>query len=429
MKSRTIPLERIAFFLLWLFVFNLSFDKVFFIPELGRISRLLGMMSAAACVGAVLVERKLRRPLWPHWTMACFAGWAALSYFWTTTPLLTAIRAREYAQLVVLVLLVWQLAGSRPRQRMLLEAFVLGSIVPSLTTIANYFLDQPALNSRGLALPGRYSAFGKDVNHLAFLLVLAIVIAVYLNATERRTLTIWMYRLHFGICLWAVVLTGSRGGFVVALGATCFLVLAYWRLPFRRRTAELLLAGCQIAIVAFLVPEKNFLRLAGVGSELWQTVEHRGRARSKPAPLADGEAARTPKPPGTLGGRTLIWAFALRLYGERPFWGWGAGAFKEISASHFGRVTVARSAFLSVLVGLGPIGLFLFSSTILGFHLGVLRLPGLERAFWGALLLCCLLGLALLRWDTGRTPWVLFGLSAAWAAARPRSEAPTTDRS
>jgi len=61
--------------------------------------------------------------------------WAALSYFWSIDPDMTAVRIGSYVQLFFMVWMIWEFASTDERQVSLFAAYVLGTYVSALSII------------------------------------------------------------------------------------------------------------------------------------------------------------------------------------------------------------------------------------------------------------------------------------------------------
>ena len=130
-------MRRIAWFLLLLFAFAVPWEYSLDLGEpLGNIARILGLLLILAAVPAVLQAGRLRTPGPLQWIVLAFYLWFCCTYFWTIDPLATLEKMRSYIQEMMIVWLVWEFAESPRDLRSLLRAFIAGSYVLAVLTVA-----------------------------------------------------------------------------------------------------------------------------------------------------------------------------------------------------------------------------------------------------------------------------------------------------
>jgi len=199
------------------------------------------------------------------------------------------------------------------------------------------------LGSVSLVIPGvlsghagqeRYSveSLSYDANDIALLQVMAIPLILYLYATSGRYGR-WMSAGMLILCLYGIILTQSRGGF---LGLVVVGGLIVWRSSMRRA------AKVRIVVLGVLV----FGILAGTA---WKE-----RILTMWDPQTEYDQ--------TAGGRTDLWKSSLVLLAKRP---WGVGIDNFVTAeglSHggFGKWSAPHNTFFQIAVELGVVGLAIF---------------------------------------------------------------------
>ena len=207
-------MRRIAWFLLLLFAFAIPWEYSLDLGEpLGNIARLVGLLLLLAAIPAVLQAGRLRAPGPMQWLVLALYLWFCCTYFWTIEPLATLAKLRGYFQEMMIVWLVWEFAESAGDLRALLRAYVAGSWVLAMLTVANF------ATAEAIAGQIRFVAEGQDPNDVARFLDLGFPLAALLLNSERR----WPWRLlaagYLPLGLVAVLLTASRGGFLAAIVA------------------------------------------------------------------------------------------------------------------------------------------------------------------------------------------------------------------
>jgi O-antigen ligase len=342
-------------------------------------------------------------------TMLLFVAWAVLSFAWAEDGGAVLSSVFRYALAVILVLVVYT-AVQRERDVMfIVVALVLGAFCAGV-----YGLLNPPQAQFGQIQ--RVSGTLGNPNELASALVLGIGLSGGLAAVAKNALTRAAAIGIGGVCLLALLLTGSRGG-LIALGAmlVASVILARGRrLALTMVTLTVLLAGIGWLVMA--APRENRERLLH---------------------------------PGSGSGRTDIWTVGSRMVNANPVKGVGAGNF-SVSSIHYllqpgslpnsqyiaDSPKVAENMYLEVLAELGIVGAILFV-TIIVFGLGcsieaLSRYRKLGARHMQALTLAISVSLiGLLAADVfaaeeyARELWLLVGLGPALLAIAKRMEADT----
>jgi O-antigen ligase len=372
-------MRRIAWGLLLLFAFTIPWEYSLDLGEpLGNIARIVGLLLLLAAIPAILQGRRLRTPGPMQWAVLAFYLWFCCTYFWTIEPQATFRFLRAGFQATMVVWLVWEFAESPEDLRALLRAYVAGSWVLAVLTMAN-LASVEAIAAGQI----RFVAAGQDPNDVARFLDLGFPLAALLLNSESR----WPGRLlalgYLPLGLVAMVMTASRGGFLAGMVALagCVLLLS-------RSHAKSVLIG------VFALPV--------IAAALWFTVPHETfeRLSTIPAQLQNGD----------LNQRLNIWTAGWHAFVRAPFFGTGAGSF--VSAAGLAPLDTAHNTALSIAVNGGLIGLFL--------AVGILALTA-----WSSIethgSVCVAMITALLVWMTtslvatveaSRTTWLLLALIA-----------------
>jgi O-antigen ligase len=382
-------MNRLAFGALWVQVFILpwelfrTFQQTADLPRIGSLGRVVGIVLVPLVVLDVLDRGGRVRPLSLfHVVTAAFVWWAGMSLFWSLDPEETWEKLWTYAQLAVLIWLIWELARTEERQMSLLQAYVLGAYVSAIDTLAQ-FLEGP------LDDPTRFAATGFNPNDLGFVLVLAIPMAWYLALARRGKVATWLNLLYLPIGMGAVLLTASRGAFIPAIATLLIIPLTLPGRSWPMKGAICCLLVASGLWLQSLIPEYSWERLAN----------------------ATGEVES-----GDFSSRAPIWRAGLRVFEEHPILGVGAGAFGAAVEPILGEARAPHQTFLSVLVGQGLIGLLLFLAMFVVVIAPVRWMPSLPRAFWSILLLTLAIGLQPRTWDYRKPLWFILGMLAAQAA-------------
>lgn len=388
---------RLAFLLLWIFVFSIPIERSIQIPGLGTVSKLAGIIAMGAGVVAIALDGRIRVPGIVHVLLGAFVAWSALTLRWTISTPRTEERIGTYTQLLCLALLVWQLAPEPSQVLALLDAFMLGCFATAFDTVGRFLSGQQTFYER-------YATAGFDPNDLALMLALSLPVAYYLTL-RRETKLRWLYLFQIAIVAGAIFLTASRGGVIAMAVGLSIVVWTLPMLPARGRAALILAMVITGSAAAALIPASSWKRIATLGSEISE---------------------------GTLNSRTMLWHTGLAAFGNSAFQGVGSGAFPEVIEPILGRPTnftpVAHNSYISVLVETGIVGFACFFSAIAFLAVQAFRMPWLERRFWLTLLAAWAIGVASLTWEHRKPTWLLLALLAAHAGALKRATVAVSQR-
>lgn len=386
-RSQTGFVERAAWVVLWIFVFSIPLEKTVWVPGIGTIARLLGILAFAAGAVAVVRRGRLRRPNLALLLAALFVLWTALTYFWSLAPALTAAQSFTFAQLLAMLWLIWELCRGPQRQAQLMQAYVGGTVLASLDTLIRYAQGQQTYYRR-------YAATGFEPNEFGLTVALSIPLALYLAGQARGWMR-WAYRGAVVMAISAVYLTASRTALIATFIAFGFMVLT-WRTSERsqRVSCAVLFALLILGLVRF-APTASRQRLATIPTELTQ---------------------------GTLHNRTQIWKAGLKVLRRHAILGVGSGAYPEAVRPALGTPSVpghryvAHNTFLSVLVECGAIGFAIYALLLGVLVTFVWMMPSAERALWLVMLAVWAAGVSTLTWEQRKPGWLLFALiTTGWA--------------
>jgi O-antigen ligase len=372
-------MRKAAWVLLLLFAFTIPWEYSLELGEpLGNIARLIGVLLLLVAIPAVLQAGRLRTPGPMQWLALAFYLWFCCTYFWTIEPLATLAKLRAGCQEMMVVWLVWEFAESAGDLRALLRAYVAGSWVLALLTVANLASADAIANGQI-----RFAAVGQDPNDVARFLDLGFPLAALLLNSEVR----WPWRLlaagYLPLGLVGVLLTASRGGFLAAVVALAGCAILLARAHARRVLAGILALPPIAAVLWFTVPHETFERLTTISEQVQG---------------------------GDLNLRMNIWAAGWHAFVQAPFIGTGAGSF--VSAAGLAPEDTAHNTALSIAVAGGLCALFLATAIVATAVWFTLKTHGpLKWAMATALLVWVITSLVATV-EESRTTWLLLALIA-----------------
>ncbi len=352
----------------------------------GNVARMVALLLLAVGMLALLPSGLTRSPGALQWAVLALFLWMCCTRFWSIDPEATSIRLRAYFQEMITVLLVWEFAEDRSDLRWLLRAYVGGSWVLAVLSLA----DAVALHSTGQI---RFAAEGQDPNDVARFLVLGLPAAALLAVWESK----WAGRLFgFGfiaVGTLAILLTASREGALAALVALTGCAVVF----FHDRSRLFLVGIAALAGVAagflFLAPRATIERLGTIPEQLRR---------------------------GDLNQRFNIWDAGWRAFAHAPFLGNGAGTF--VSAAGTANADTAHNTALSIAVEGGVFALILAALVVAISAAAVIRMRGPLRVTFGTLLLVWLVSSVVATVEQTRATWLLIGIISF--AARLTEETP-----
>jgi hypothetical protein len=357
----------------------------------GSTSLVLGAPLALAAAWTVLSRFRVRPVNGALLALSAFGAWGAASTLWVFGPDPT-LAGLTYAQLTVFVWLSWQLLGTRKDLDAALAGFLVGCGAVAVGTWSAY-LGGRTWSGEAWEGEARYAREGYDPNDMAVTLAVAIPIAIYFAVTGRRS---WsrIVLAYVPLAGSAIALSGSRAGTLTAAFAVMIVLPWLARRSRGMLVATLLAAAISLAVVATQIPSDSWIRIFTIGDELTH---------------------------GSLGDRTPLWLIALRVFGEHPLAGVGAGGFRYAAEGVVGFLTVAHNTPLEVAADFGAVGLVLFFGAVALAFRGAWRAAGDRRELCTALVLAWVVGSASLSWAAYKQTWFVLLVAAAAAARLPRA--------
>ena len=374
-----LTMRRIAWGLLLLFVFTIPWEYALILAApFGNIARMVGIVLLLVSVPAVLQAGRLRNlgPL--QWLVLALYLWICCSYFWTIDSLATWINMRSYFQKMMVVWLVWEFVESPGDLRDLLRANLAGSWLLAALTVAN--VGSPEAIAAGQT---RFVAEGQDPNDVAHMLVLGLPIAALLFSCESHRLGRRVAVSYLPLGVAAILLTGSRGGFLAAIVALAGCAILLFRSHHRGVIAATLALPAIAAALWYSALHETAVRLGTIPEQLWS---------------------------GDLNRRWNIWSAGWDAFVRAPVFGYGAGTFALAAAVN--SLDTAHNTALSLLVS-GGLTTFFLAVTIVALTFrsvfqtrGSLRFAMLTAMLaWGVTALVSTV-------EESRATWVLLALVA-----------------
>ncbi len=344
----------------------------------GTIARAAGVVAGLICVVHTLLKNRASVPLGLRFGVT-FVVWAWLSLFWTIHVEYTLVRAFTYTQLW---LVCWAIYQHAEDAKMLLGAYVAGACVTLLSTFYAY--------SKGIeASYLRFAAVGFDPNDMAVNLCFAVLFATYLLAKTRSMFLRIAYLPLLLLATAAILLSGSRTGFVaLAAAASISTLILYQASPRRWRPAlggGILTGLLLLYAILMLVPTQSAARIATLADEI------RG---------------------GTWNFRLIIWKAGLEVLGENPVLGVGAGGFRlAVNPLVLGELA-PHNVFLAVAVEGGVPALLMWIGFLTFSFYKAFQGSAADRWLWIGTSIVLLIASFSLNFEWRKTTWLIATIAA-----------------
>lgn len=371
-------------------VFTLPWEGVVDVPGIGQISKVVGLLAAGAWLLAVVRSGRMREPHAVHLWGLLYVVWCGLSMIWTIDGPETQTRVFTYAQLLVLMLVVWECVWTLRQVRQVMIAYLAGCYVTVVALLGGYFMQGQAAEFHGRVTVGSFYP-----NDVGIILALGVPLAGYLLEVPGegglQRLRIWATIGYLPAAAFAILVTGSRAGLAAMLPGAL-----YGGYLFARKRPGLAIGGAvafaALALTAVpLVPPRVIERLAGTGQQL------------------DG---------GTLNQRTGIWAEGIRIFLSHPLIGVGSGAYRQADTAVN---QVGHNIVLTLLAEVGLIGFGLYLGMLIACLHSLKRQPDLLRGMWVAMFTSWLFAALLHNWEYRKQTWWMIAMIAVCGALEDRA--------
>lgn len=302
-----------------------------YIPELGML-RLPLFIASVTSTGLLVRLLLSREKLVEGWFIKWFVAlWAVM---WFSVPLATwrsnsLEHAMDFTKTVAMMWMIYMAIRSEKQLSFAVRLLAWLALWLAGSTVHSYYSGK-IMTSGGLDRAGTGSGMLGDPNDTAAVILMLFPLCYYLFFNDPKKWLRLVYGFTMGLSLVAVVLTGSRGGF---LGLVFLLFLLWWRS--RHKLLGIVLAVGVFAVLWFTAPPAYRERITGITR------------------YQEDESAMA---------RVYLRQAAIRMFMHNPLVGVGAGNFNDFQ-SQFGGTHGSRTAhnmYLLVLGELGALGLFVF---------------------------------------------------------------------
>jgi len=378
--------RRAATWLSFLMVFMIPWEGAVTFSQLGSLTRVIGLGLAGLWGLSVLGEGRFRKLHIFHGVFLLFVLWNLASLMWTINRSETQGQIETYAQLFIMVLILWDLYATRREMVAGMQAYVLGGWVAVGSTMYNYYLGVQISTYSG----GRYSATGVNAVEQALMLSLCLTVAWFLvSSPERRTRPLPLRILNIAFlpaCVFAILLTGSRTSLFTMGIALLYIFWSIRKIQPLPRT--FILIGLLILVLGlqYFAPTSVLSRL-GTTAQSIAAVD--------------------------LGGRGALWRASLVVFSQHPLLGVGAGTVQLLAGA------LAHNTYISILAETGLPGFLIFLTLLCIVLVSALRQPREYAYLWVTTLAVWAVGVMSLSWEFRKPTWLFFILIVISASSAP----------
>jgi putative inorganic carbon (HCO3(-)) transporter len=389
--------RRITYLLCLVLIFMMPWEDSVSTLGLGSLTRVAWFVVAAFWFATILLDGRFRKPQVFHLAVLIFFLWNLTSVYWSRDIGKTLQRVQTYAQILLLMLVLWEMLRTAGQLDAGLQAYVLGGYVLVVGTIYDYIRGIVAVSYEV-----RYSAPGVNAVDLALILLLGLPVALHLalggtSARKSRILTL-INVAYIPLAIFSVILTASRTSLIAILPFGLYLA-ASQRIRLQRKIAILVGLLFALGILLPMVPEAVISRLSTVGASIGQQ---------------------------DIGGRVQLWQEAITELADHPILGIGSGTLAASIGS------AAHDTFISVAAETGFVGLTIFLSILTIAIYQAVQLPRETAGLWLAVIFTWAIGVLSLSWEFRKPTWLFLSLviiaGAFSAEVQARATAPADSR-
>jgi len=258
---------------------------IFFIPWadslIDGLVRIIGIVAFGFSGLLLITAGTHKNYTYYHLLVVLFWSWIILSVAWTINYPVGIELAPRMFQMMLLPFLITLVITSKKSINLSYHAYVLGNMIGSSIIIYNFIHGIEGENYQ------RYTIKNIETDSMSILLAFAVPLAAYLAANVSSKLLKILYTVAIPLVFFAIFLTGTRTGSIVAGFA-----LLYWFYTHRKASLAIKLSLItafilSIVVVANYAPKTSIDRVFSAGKSLKS---------------------------GNLNYRTVIWNAAINQY-------------------------------------------------------------------------------------------------------------------
>lgn len=305
----------------------------------GTINKYLGMIVIGLIVVSMLLKKQKFAFKRGYNTILLFIIISLISYFYAMNQIVVIASITSLISLVIFYVVCTNKSYSNSEKNYIKLCSIFGSLVVSfyLISIRDLFYNRVRI----ITSDGQWA----DPNGLSASIALGIIILIsYLFETKNKTKIILIVGCMI-IMLYAMLLTGSRGGLMgLVAGVSIYIVFGTIREKITKKRMFIYF----IALI-FIV---TLILNTGILSK-YINMEVLNRLKISSAIETGGS------------GRLTIFKNSLQVFYKRPLTGYGFGTAPYVLQKYYGTYTGTHNDILYLALGTGVVGLILFISFLI----------------------------------------------------------------
>lgn len=367
----------------------LSFDGV-----IGSLARVIGVPALLVWICSLARYKTIRAPHVFLSLCLIFLGWNFMTLLWTVDSDSTVFELWHYVLTFGALFMIWDLNREQGDAEGCMQAFVFGGYFLIASMVFNYIS-----GNHQDAYQDRFSGGGFNPNEPGKIFSVTIPLAWYLGIMREKQKPFLrvanaVYPLF---AIFAVVISGSRGGLLACVPGFIFILFNLKRVPLPARLLLAVTAAGALIVLSRMDLGTQIDRLSTIMSS-----------------SSDDQ----------FSGRQEIWEAGWRVFSHSPFLGIGTGAFPiaVLGQTVAYQGLPAHNTFLSIATETGVIGLTIFVLLLAFVVWDVISRGGPMRWMWIACLLDAFISMMSSAWEIRPHPWILMTIILTWNHARKRDE-------
>ncbi len=341
------------------------------------LARVFGILSFGLAALLLITEGTHKKFSFYHVFVIALWAWFILSLMWTPNIDKGVELINRGLQIMLLPFLFSLIIVNRKSILLAYQSYVLGNVVGSLTILYNY------LNGIESPYYQRYTVQNIETDTMSIILALSIPMAAYLATNLDKKWMRLIYLFTMPLIIFAIFLTGTRTGAIVAIFGVLYWLYTHRKSSFRIKASIFIVFILSIIIVANFAPKASVDRVFSAGKSLKS---------------------------GDLNSRTLIWEASINEWKKTPIIGVGMGGLGHVLSKAHVNFDSAHNTYIHILTEEGIIGLLLYLLLLSSVLYLILHTPHSEKAFLLTLFMIAIISQLTLHLQIQKETWFVLSM-------------------
>lgn len=365
--------------LLYLFLFFIPLETLLVLPIYGTMAKFTGVLLFGVFILSWINQNNKIKYTREFFWMFIYFIWVLVGYIWVIDIDLYIQRGITLMQLIAMCFVIYNIVETERIMDSSFYAYLMG------VGLGIFFVIKDYLNnvSRYSIEIGRYSMEGYDPNYLAITIVIGISLATYLVEINKNKINQYGLYSFQALCIYAVVLTGSRTG-LVSIVVALLLSVVMGTKTHKAKAVYIIFMTCVILFIINNIPETIYERMCSIKFQLLH---------------------------GSMAQRRDIWDEVLCLIKDKPMTGYGYGNLISVMWQKYNIAKQAHNTYLSLIAETGVIGAILLIMVILKPSISVFCNTNRKHAMLLALIISVMaIGFSTLTMEYSKVTWIAIAI-------------------